>query len=856
MKRSVIGLLFGLLSLTMFGCGSDNNTPWWLYSSSGGNILLASTVGGVTTQAVTNPVPVTITATPIVSGALVPDGTEVTFALTGGTGTLSATSAKTISGKATVTLTPATGTSTITASSAGGSGQIKVAVVAAGQPASLAFTPSANIVAVKGTLVPLKVVLKDTANNPIKNQQITFTATGGTLNPATSVLTNDNGEASVTLTNTVAGIFNVTAKLDDVITTYALVTYVNAATDIVSVQSVTADPATPVKGTNSTISALIVDQTGAVRKDIKVNFTTTGGTLSAASAITDAAGKATITLTSPDNGSIVVTAKLADYPNAIGNSVQVNFITSPQDPTAITLASSAATVVKGAQFTVTATVLDGQSPPHPAVGKTVTFTPSAGDATTVTTDATGKAAQTYTAGSAGTVTYTASVPTGADPSGKITSNVVTVNVINDPLDPGTITLASSAATVASGAQFTVTATVLDAQSPPQPAANKTVTFTPSTGAITTVTTDATGKAAQTFTAGSAGSFTCTSSVPTTADPSGKITSNTVTVTVTNNPLDPATITLVSSAATVVKGATFTLTATVLDAQSPPQPVVGKTVTFTPSTGAATTVVTDATGKAAQTYTAGSAGTVTYTASVPTATSNVATVVVIDVATITLTADPATIVANGLAASTLTALVKMTDGSLPSNIPVTFATTDSHLKLSGATSTTNNGIATITVTASSTANGSGPITASVGTVSGNTTLNYTGFSVPTKVILTVFTTGTLPTGTKIGAAEPLITSPVGLVIDMDPDTAGQPLIQGIPTGSFAQGSYNTTTRVADVAAIKASGFTTGNVLSISYVIPATVAVPQKSDFVFTVKSLGDVNGATIPGLGLDFSLAYQ
>jgi hypothetical protein len=121
---------------------------------------------------------------------------------------------------------------------------------------------------------------------------------------------------------------------------------------------------------------------------------------------------------------------------------------------------------------------------------------------------------------------------------------------------------------------------------------------------------------------------------------------------------------------------------------------------------------------------------------------------------------------------------------------------------------------------------------------------------------VITTGTLPTGTKIGAAEPLITNPAGLVLEMDPDVPGQPLITNIPVGSSAAGSYNETTRVADVGVIKASGFTTGNVFTITYDIPAAVAVPQKSDFTFVIKNLGDINGAPITGLSLDFTLTNQ
>ena len=161
--------------------------------------------------------------------------------------------------------------------------------------------------------------------NLIANKVITFTTTGGTLNPSTPVTTNANGEAAVTLTNATTGVFKVTAKLDDVHITSTYVNFVTALTDPVAVFPIAAAPATQVKGTPSVITVHVIDENENAVNNVKVNFTTTGGTLSAATAQTDANGDAKVNLTNAAVGTFIVTARLADFPYAVGNSVQVQF---------------------------------------------------------------------------------------------------------------------------------------------------------------------------------------------------------------------------------------------------------------------------------------------------------------------------------------------------------------------------------------------------------------------------------------------------------------------------------------------------------------------------------------------------
>jgi adhesin/invasin len=667
MKRNVVGLLFGLVSLIMYGCG-DDSTPWWLYSSGGSsNVTVVSSVEGVPTQAVEAGRAVTVNAVVVSSGTIVPPGTQVTFTVpaVASAPAQSLTANTNTNGVAAVTISTTGFTAntnvTITASTtAYGSGttQLKILPVESNSPASLAFNPVEPQTGLKATAKNLDVYLKTATGAPVANQAITFSANGGTLNPTTSVNTDANGKASVAFTSATAGSFTVTAKLDDVIKTQTVVNISDSAT-APATMTLSATPPTQVKGTPSTITAVVVDQDNAPVNNVTVAFTTTGGTLSAATATTGADGKAIVTLTNAAIGSFVVSAKCPNSANVIGKSIPVQFINNPADPTTITVTASPTTVgtVGGTRTsTIKAHVLDGHDPKQAVSGATVTFT---------TTD-------------------------------------------------GTLSAA-------------------------------------------TATTDAVGDATVTLTGGAiAKAITVTASVPTQAVAEGKI-------------------------------------------------------------------------------------------------SNTATVTVSDVTSVALASDKTSIAGNNIDFCTLTATVTMPAGLSAQGITVNFTNTGTGTLSAAAATTDASGKASVTLTSNTI--GIVKVKATANSIaSPEVTINV--IPKPTKTTLTVFTTGTLPTGTKIGAAEPLITSPAGLVIDMDPEVPGQPMITNIPAGSSASGSYNTTTRVSDVAVIRASGFSTGNVFTLTYVIPAAVAVPQKSDFTFVIKNLGDVSGAPIPGLSLDFSITNE
>jgi len=130
---------------------------------------------------------------------------------------------------------------------------------------------------------------------PQSGQTVTFSSTRGTLS-ATSAVTNGSGLATVTITSASAGPAIVSASAAGVSAQLGI-SFVATTPNSINVQ---ASPSTiPTQG-QSTISAVVRDATNNLVEGQTVAFTltdVTGGSLSAATAVTDAQGKAQITYT-------------------------------------------------------------------------------------------------------------------------------------------------------------------------------------------------------------------------------------------------------------------------------------------------------------------------------------------------------------------------------------------------------------------------------------------------------------------------------------------------------------------------------------------------------------------------------
>ena len=313
MKRWLIGLVLGVISLGMFGCGSDDNNNWLLFANNN-NVTLKATVNGQTTTTVTTGDVATLTATVLTGGAPVPTGTEVTFAF-GATpfGTATTDSKGVASVTNTIPASVPAGDYTVTASTKSyGSGSLKITVINPTDPKTIALAADKTSVT-QGDNVTFTAEVKDGQNpaQPVKNATVTFT-----FGTTATAVTDDNGIATKTMAATTLGTMNATATLGKITSPVVAVTV--KAPVVVGTVSLVAHPAS-IPGDNtstSTLDATVKMSDGSDAPDgTTVNFTTTDSklTLSAASATTTG-GTATVTVKagSTTAGSATVKASVGE----------------------------------------------------------------------------------------------------------------------------------------------------------------------------------------------------------------------------------------------------------------------------------------------------------------------------------------------------------------------------------------------------------------------------------------------------------------------------------------------------------------------------------------------------------------
>ncbi|GAJ68519.1 intimin [Edwardsiella piscicida] len=255
------------------------------------------------------------------------------------------------------------------------------------------------------------------------NVEVTFTTAAGTLS-ATKAVTDAAGRATVSLTsNAVANNVIVSAKTAEMATALdaSPVNFVNVEPTVVS--SITADKTQALAdGVDAITYTVEVTQNHIAQPNVEVNFTTTAGTLSATKAVTDAAGRVTVSLTSNAvANNVIVSAKTAEMTTALDAS-PVNFSNNPSVAT-LTADNEFAVANGTSGVTFTATVMrDGA----PAAGIPVTFATSGGtlSATDVTTEADGTARVILTSVTAGQATVSATTAGGTPATKTVTFNAV------------------------------------------------------------------------------------------------------------------------------------------------------------------------------------------------------------------------------------------------------------------------------------------------------------------------------------------------------------------------------------------------------------------------------------------------
>ncbi|MCC2615777.1 Ig-like domain-containing protein [Aestuariibacter halophilus] len=216
--------------------------------------------------------------------------------------------------------------------------------------------------------------------SPFSGGTVAFTSSRGSLS-SSSVVTNAQGEASVSISSSNAGIASISAEgtdgVGDIVTSRAQIEFIATEPDSIIVDA-SPDSIGP-DGQTSTITAVVRDAQGNLVKGETVNFIiddVSGGFISPNTATTDSRGIASTVYTSNTvsvQEDIVITAEVAsdqavsdstvltvgdrafDITLGTGNSIQV-----PDDSTylkefAVFVTDNSANPVEGAQLTTSAT---------------------------------------------------------------------------------------------------------------------------------------------------------------------------------------------------------------------------------------------------------------------------------------------------------------------------------------------------------------------------------------------------------------------------------------------------------------------------------------------------------------------
>lgn len=325
-----------------------------------------------------------------------------------------------------------------------------------------------------GDTTNLYIEVKDNYGNGVPQQEVTLRVSPSEgVTPSNNAIytTNHDGNFYASFTATKAGVYQVTATLENGDSMQQTVTYVPNVANAEITLAASKDPVIADNNDLTTLTATVADTEGnaiantevtfTLPEDVKANFTLSDG----GKAITDAEGKAKVTLKGTKAGAHTVTASMTG-----GKSEQlvVNFIAdtlSAQINLNVTEDNFIANNV--GMTTLQATVTDGNG--NPLANEAVTFTLPAdvsasftlGQGGSAITDINGKAEVTLSGTKSGTYPVTVSVNNYG------VSDTKQVTLI---ADAGTATLASLTSVysfvVSTTEGATMTASVTDANGNP------------------------------------------------------------------------------------------------------------------------------------------------------------------------------------------------------------------------------------------------------------------------------------------------------------------------------------------------------------------------------------------------------
>lgn len=238
-----------------------------------------------------------------------------------------------------VDFSSSTGVLIVTSGKTDDKGQAIATLGTGGNPANRSITVTAttgsiratNIVDVSGTTIDisglnslslndstaLTIFLKNSAGVGIQGKTITVTSEKGNTLTATSYVSNASGQITVNVKAAVGGLDTIAAEAIGARKVFTLTVDPN----IFKISAPAAGKEVNI-GTNEPIT-VEYNINGAPAVGATVNFSTTRGSLSGATAITGADGKATVTATSTNSGPALISAFVAGGPSA---QVAIEFV--------------------------------------------------------------------------------------------------------------------------------------------------------------------------------------------------------------------------------------------------------------------------------------------------------------------------------------------------------------------------------------------------------------------------------------------------------------------------------------------------------------------------------------------------
>ncbi|HGD7494845.1 TPA: Ig-like domain-containing protein [Escherichia coli] len=546
-----------------------------------------------------------------------------------------------------------------------------------------------------GETTSLYIEVKDNYGNGVPQHQVTLSVSpseGVTLSNNGIYTTNYYGYFYASFTATKAGVYQVTATLDNGDSMQQTVTYVPNVANAEITLAASKDPVIADNNDLTTLTATVADTEGnaiantevtfTLPEDVRANFTLSDG----GKAITDTDGKAKVTLKGTKAGAHTVTASMTG-----GKSEQlvVNFI-------ADTLTAQVNLNVTEDNFiannvgmtTLQATVTDGNG--NPLANEAVTFTLPAdvsasftlGQGGSAITDINGKAEVTLSGTKSGTYPVTVSV----NNYGVSDTKQVTLIADAGTAQMAGFTASSSSFTASTTEGATLTASVTDAYGNPLEGIKVNFRGPATTLSNTSVETDAQGKAEILVTSTIAGTKVVTANL---ANAPTEAAIRTLTV---KADVDSAAITsLEMPEGQVIVREPIAVKAHVDDQFG--NPVADQLVTFSAEPSSFNmvisqdTVSTNSQGIAEVTMTPGRYGSYTVKASLTNGSSYEKDLVVIDLR-LTLTSSSPLIGVNDPSGATLTVRLTHANGAPLSHELVTFSVTPEGATLSSQTATTN------------------------------------------------------------------------------------------------------------------------------------------------------------------------